>query len=111
MRSILPLFLASCLIACKNNDASTARQKDSTATAGTPVAAVPLATDSAARVEQLSFIDGCVESAKLTLGDAKAFAFCKCMYAQIQVRYPGLDSAEISRLDTAIVAKLAATCR
>lgn len=106
MRTRLFLLLAGGFAACKNNEASTASQKDTTA-----VVSAPLAIDSAGRVEQLSFIDGCMDNAKLTLGEEKAFAFCKCMYAHIQARYPGLDSAEIAKLDTATVAKLAAACR
>lgn len=106
MRTRLFLLLVSGFAACKNNEASTASQKDTAA-----VVSAPLAKDSAGRVEQLSFIDGCVDNAKLTLGEEKAFAFCKCMYAQIQAKHPGLDSAEITNLDSATVAKLAAACR
>ena len=103
MRKLFFPFLAVAFFAC--NSPSTSSK--SSGTAGT----APLATDSASKVEQLSFIDGCVENSKLTLGEQKAYAFCKCMYEQIQAKYPNIDSAGIARLDTATVAQMAAGCR
>lgn len=106
MRTVLFLVLLCGFAACKNNDASTASPKDTAAAVN-----VSLRNDSAGRVAQLSFIDGCMENSRLTLGEPKAFAFCKCMYEQIEAKYPNLDSAGIANLDTATVARLAASCR
>ena len=107
MRTDLFVLFAVSLVACKNNPATVTTPQTQT------VAPAPAVTvvDSAAKVAELSFIDGCVENSKLTLGEPKAFAFCKCMYAQIQSKYPNLDSAGKANLDTATVARMAAACR
>lgn len=105
MRKLFVLVFIVSLFACNNSSQSANKESEA------PAATTPVATDSASKVAQLSFIDGCVENSKLTLGEQKAFAFCKCMYAQIEAKYPNLDSAGIARLDTATIARLAASCR
>lgn len=106
MYKIILLMLAGWLLACNNNNTGrTAANPASTTTA--------LPKDSVAREATFSFIDGCMENAKLTLGNEKAFAFCKCIYGQIKAENPGADSVQIEQLamDTARVAKMAANCR
>ena len=107
MYKLLILLFVSCLAACNN--------------ASTPAATAPDAvtkptvqrhTDSVEREGEMNFIDGCVENAKLTLGEAKAYTFCKCIYAQAKTKYPNMDSAAMTALsDTAEIAKMAANCR
>jgi|GEM_PF-2628252 len=108
MYKIIFVLLAGWLLAC-NNDKNTGRTNTDQAT--TTTSALP--KDSVARVATFSFIDGCMDNAKLTLGDQKAFAFCKCIYNQIKAENPAADSVQIEQLamDTARVAKMAANCR
>jgi hypothetical protein len=106
MYKIIFLLFAGWLLAC-NNDKNTGRAADE------PAKTTGLPKDSVAREATFSFIDGCMENAKLTLGDQKAFAFCKCIYEQFKAQNPGADSVQIEALamDTARVAKMAAACR
>lgn len=106
MYKIILLLLAGWLLACDNNNT----RKDNSPVSSNRTA---LPNDSLSREATFSFIDGCMENAKLTLGDQKAFAFCKCIYQQFKVQNPGADSAQIEALamDTARVAKMAAACR
>lgn len=108
MRKLLFLLLASGFAACNNGPAPANPQTETK-----PAAAVvprPF-TDSATRPFALNFLNGCVENAKLTLGEAKAFAFCKCMYNQVHAKYPDLDSAALLRIDSAEINRMAASCR
>ena len=107
MYKLILLFIISGLLACNNSGTTKGSKDDSAKTA----AGVP--TDSIAREAKFSFIDGCMQNAKLTLGDQKAFAFCKCIYDQIKAQNPGADSIAIEELarDTARIGKMAANCR
>lgn len=102
------VLLAGWLLACNNNKSGRDTANNASTTAPTA-----LPKDSVARVATFSFIDGCMDNAKLTLGDEKAFAFCKCIYSQIKAENPAADSVQIEQLamDTARVAKMAANCR
>lgn len=107
MHKLILAFVASCLLACNNS--TTTKEKS-----GDPVKrSAGLPVDSVARVATFSFIDGCMENAKLTLGDQKAYAFCKCIYDQLEAENPGADSIQLNDLglDTARIAKMAANCR
>ena len=106
MYKLLLLFSVVCFAACSNSGTSK-RSADSVSRSSA------LPNDSFARVAQFSFIDGCIENAKLTLGDQKAFAFCKCIYEQLQKENPSADSVALDNLamDTARIAKMAAACR
>ena len=108
MRTIFLLLLVSGFAACGNNSAPGDVQNEPTATAAPTLG--PIA-DSATKLFELNFINSCMENAKLTLGEAKAFAFCKCMYGQVQAKYPGLDGSIISKLDSAEIGRMAANCR
>lgn len=105
---ILPVALIL-FTACGN--ANNSDRKDTNASSKNSSTALP--ADSMARVATFSFIDGCMQNARITLGDEKAFAFCKCIYDQLRAQNPNADSVAIEELatDTARVAKMAANCR
>lgn len=107
MNKLILFLIAGFLLAC-NNSSTSDSSKNNTAPTNTG-----LPTDSLAREATFSFIDGCMENAKLTLGDQKAYAFCKCIYDQLKVQNPTADSLAIEELamDTARIAKMAANCR
>ena len=106
MYKLLLVLIAGCMLACNNS----ANEKKTTVTAKSSTG---LPADSMAREATFSFIDGCMQNAKLTLGDQKAFAFCKCIYDQLKAQNPGADSIAIEELatDTARVSTMAAKCR
>lgn len=106
MYKLFILLLLCSLAACNNATTPAAKAPDSNKPTAVPT------TDSVAREAELNFIDGCVENAKLTLGEAKAYAFCKCIFAQVKTKYPEIDSSVMAALaDTAEVARMAANCR
>lgn len=107
----IPLFLlAVCFAtACSNNNSrSTDANNASTQTVNTGIP-----KDSVARDATFSFIEGCMQNARLTLGEQKAYAYCKCIYNQIKAENPGSDSIAIEELamDTARVARMSQKCR
>ena len=95
------------LAACNSSSNNKSESKDAKVKKGI------LPADSMSKEALFSFIDGCVANSKLTLGEEKAFAFCKCIYEQIRTANPGMDSARVDAMvnDTAQVAKMAANCR
>ena len=105
---LLLVSVISLLFACNNSSTHT---KDSDP--GKKSAALP--ADSMSKEALFSFVDGCITNAnaKLTLGEEKAFAFCKCMYEQLRKDNPEIDSARLDALvnDTAQITKMAASCR
>ena len=107
LKCILPIALCL-LVACNNSEN---KGKDSTNSVTRSSVALP--ADSLEREATFSFIDGCMQNARVTLGDQKAFSFCKCIYDQIKAKNPGADSVAIEELarDTASVTKMAASCR
>ena len=107
MYKILFLLVLLSFAACKNADSNKSDNADSAKRS------TGLPTDTVAKEATFSFIDGCMENAKLTLGDQKAFAFCKCIYNQLKAQNPGADSIVLNELamDTARVARMAAACR
>ena len=104
---ILLVSFISFLFAC--NDSS----KNTVKTSEPGKKNIPLPADSMTREALFSFIDGCVANSKLTLGEEKAFVFCKCIYDQLRTSYPAMDSVQLIALvnDTAQVAKMASNCR
>ena len=107
MYKLFLLLIISSLMACNNASTTRERATDSAkTTAGLP-------NDSLAKEATFSFVDGCMQNFRVALGEAKAYAFCKCMYNQLKAQNPGADSIAIEELamDTARVAKLAANCR
>lgn len=107
MYRFLFFALAAGLFACNDSGSST----KTTASRERKTSSLP--ADSVAREATYSFIDGCMENAKLTLGNEKAYSFCKCIYAQLKAENPKADSLEIDKLalDTARLAKMADACR
>ncbi len=107
MQKMILLIIAGFLFACNNSNTTTGNNADSAKkTAGLP-------KDSLAREATFSFVDGCMQNFRIALGEAKAYAFCKCVYDQLKTQNPGADSIAIEELatDTARVAKMAANCR
>ena len=107
MNKLILLAVAGFFVACNNSD--TAKKKN----ADTAKKTNGIPADSVAKDATFSFIDGCMQNARITLGDQKAYAFCKCIYNQLKAQNPGADSIDIEELarDTATVNKIAATCR
>lgn len=110
MKTGLSFCLLFLLAACGNADSSKTAGTDSLQR---PATVIALPTDSAALNEELSFIEGCVDNAKLTLGEQKGYAFCKCLYGQVHTKNPTMDSAQLAAMlqDTAMMNRLAANCR
>jgi len=106
MYKLLLILCIGCFFSCKNS--SSTKDKSDSANNSSVIPA-----DSNARVATFNFIDECMLNAKITLGDQKAYAFCKCIYAQLKAQNPGADSIAIEGLatDTARIAKMAANCR
>ena len=104
---LLLVSVISVLFACNNSSTDTAKRSDSANKR------VLMPADSMSREALFSFIDGCVTNSKLTLGEEKAFIFCKCIYDQLRTSNPPIDSAQLDALvnDTAHVARMAAKCR
>lgn len=61
--------------------------------------------------EEKEFLSGCVDSAKLKLGEAAAYARCKCILGQLKQAYPNMDSAAPALMDVKKVAAMAAQCK
>jgi hypothetical protein len=108
MQKLFALLTIVLLAACSNNN-----NRQSTTNEAAADAPIGLPKDSVARDATFSFIDGCMQNARLTLGDAKAYAYCKCIYGQLQAENPDADSVAIEQLalDTARLARMAAKCR
>lgn len=106
MYKLFLILFIGCLVSCDNSSS----KKDK---ADSPKVLQGIPADSNARVATFNFIDECMNNAKITLGDQKAYAFCKCIYAQLKAENPGADSIAIEGLatDTARIAKMAANCR
>jgi hypothetical protein len=61
--------------------------------------------------EENEFMSGCVDSAKLKIGEPAAFAQCKCILEQLKSSYPNMDSAAPALMDVKYVADLAEKCK
>lgn len=108
MYKLILLIAISCFVACNNTNNTSAGNADS---ANRTTSALP--KDSLSKVATFSFVDGCMDNFRVALGEAKAYAFCKCMYNQLKAQNPGADSVAIEELamDTARVNRLAAKCQ
>ena len=95
--------------ACSNNNGRQSASGDS----AIQTTATGLPKDPVAREATFNFVDGCMDNFRLALGEAKAYAFCKCIYGQIQAENPAADSVEVEQLalDTARIARMAEKCR
>ncbi|NTS39577.1 hypothetical protein HRG84_01555 [Flavisolibacter sp. BT320] len=107
------MFKRFCLVAyifcfsCSNDAADTASEK-----AATPAAPGEVTT-SFSKESELEILAECVDNAKENLGDAQAYALCKCVLGQVQKKYPGADSAALITYlsDTTEVAAMAKECK
>ena len=103
MIKLLFLMPLLAVIACNSNPGSS---KDST-TAKTDSAGKTFAWP---QQEEQEFMLGCVDSAKLKIGEAAAYTRCKCILGQLKQRFPNMDSAAPALMDVNKVAELAAKC-
>ena len=91
---------------CNNEASKTDTNRDSAAAPGS-------VTNSFSKESELEILASCVDNAKATLGDAKAYALCKCVLGQVQEKHPTADSAALIRYlsDTTEVAAMAKKCQ
>jgi hypothetical protein len=99
---ILPFIALSLLVSCKNGPKTSANnEKDnSSAKAYTWPAQ-----------EENEFMSGCVDSAKMKIGEPAAYAQCKCILEQLKSNFPNMDSAAPALMDVKYVANLAEKCK
>jgi hypothetical protein len=104
-KAILAFFVLA-IAACNSGPQSTS-SKDSIQNANTSTAkSYTWPAD-----EEKEFLSGCVDSAKVKLGEAAAYAQCKCMLNQLKQNYPNMDSAAPALMDVKRVAEMAAKCK
>ena len=106
MFKLLPAFFILAMTAC-NSGPQSVSSKDNTQNVNTSAAKVY----SWPAGEEKEFLSGCVDSAKLKLGEAAAFAQCKCMLNQLKQNFPNMDSAAPALMDVKRVAEMAAKCK
>lgn len=102
MFKIILGMVVSVLIACNTGpDSGKDSQKDSSTVKGYswPVN------------EENEFLSGCVDSAKLKMDEAAAFAQCKCILKQLKQLYPSMDSAAPALMDIKRVAAFVENCK
>ncbi len=108
MNKLTFFFCSFLFLACSNPSAEDqGTSKDSAINvAATPATRLP-------EEAELEILAGCVDNAKATLGDTKAFALCKCVLGQVQKKHPTADSAAIIGYlsDTTEVAAMAKNCQ
>ncbi|HEU4634147.1 MAG TPA: hypothetical protein VFS22_09195 [Flavisolibacter sp.] len=61
--------------------------------------------------EENEFLLGCVDSAKVKMDEAAAFAQCKCILAQLKENFPNMDSAAPALMDVKRVAAYVEKCK
>lgn len=105
MNKLFFLLLVSILSACNNSTTNSTKGADS--------AKGSTKTQTSYTEAEMNFIDACVESSKASLGEAKAYTFCKCMLPQAKAKVPDMDSTAMDALgrDTAEVTRMAANCK
>ena len=107
MCKIYSLFLLAALLACNNGPNKTRESKTAADTAGQTTATKYTWQET----EEQEFLSGCVDSAKIKVNEATAFAQCKCILTQLKQRFPSMDSASPALMDVKYVAQLAANCK
>ena len=99
---MIPMMALLLIGACKNSPKTTTEEgKGAVATKG-----YTWATE-----EENEFMSGCVDSAKVKIGEAAAYAQCKCILQQLKAGYPSMDSAAPALMDVKYVAQLAEKCK
>lgn len=110
MHKLIFLLSGLFLLACNNPSATAESKKDSAAAA---TAAASDTSQTGMDRNALEFLAPCVDNAKVRLGEQQAYVLCKCIYGQVQQKYPNADSATLlSHLsDTTEVAQMAQNCK
>ncbi|WP_162944598.1 hypothetical protein [Flavisolibacter nicotianae] len=109
MYKLIFLLSGLFLLACNNQSATTESKKDSAAA----LTAAGDTSQTGMDRNALEFLAPCVDNAKVRLGEQQAYVLCKCIYGQVQQKYPNADSATLlSHLsDTTEVAQMARNCK
>src|SRR5215217_9243521 len=105
MQQLTVLFFALLLLACNNQSDTAASNKDSVAKSA--------ATGTGKfNADELEFLAPCFDNAKNSLGEQRAYTLCRCVYEQVQKKYPGADSTTLMQhlSDTAEVRKMTQNC-
>ena len=61
--------------------------------------------------EEQEFLLGCVDSAKVKMSEAAAFAQCKCILTQLKQSFPNMDSAAPALMDVNRASEFVAKCK
>lgn len=106
MQQLIFLFCALLLLACNNQATNTGASKDSVAKSA-PGGSGKFTAD------ELEFLAPCFDNAKNTLGEDRAYTLCRCLYDQVQKKYPGADSTTLMQhlSDTAEVRQMTMNCQ
>lgn len=96
------------LFACNNQPANTGASKDTTAKSTSARAG-----SARFNADELEFLAPCFDNAKNTLGEERAYTLCRCLYDQVQKKYPGADSTTLVQhlSDTAEVRQMTLNCQ
>ena len=107
MRKHLCLLVYIFCFSCSNESSNSATENASATAAPGGV------TQALSKETELQILAGCVDNAKATLGDTKAYALCKCVLGQVQEKHPSADSATLIQYlsDTTEVAAMAKKCK
>ena len=106
MYKLLSLFVMMAFIACNNADTNTAA-KDSLPTIDTPQVHYFTWT----KQEEGEFLSGCVDSAKVKLGETAAYRYCNCVLRQLRQKFPSMDSAATMLIDGNKAEEYAKLCK
>jgi hypothetical protein len=99
---ISPVIALLILASCKNGPKTPAGNEKGTSNAK---------TYNWPKEEENEFMSGCVDSAKIKIGEPAAYAQCKCILEQLKSGYPNMDSAAPALMDVKYVANLAEKCK
>lgn len=104
MHKMLFPFCVLSLLACNNQSTTAGSGKDT---------AVKRTAASKFTADELEFLAPCFDNAKNTLGDDRAYTLCRCLYEQVQKKYPGADSTTLMQhlSDTAEVRQMTMNCQ
>ncbi len=103
MLKVFPLAVLTALAAC-NTAPKSAHEKE-------PQGGKSVKMYSWAAEEEREFLSGCVDSARVKLGEAAAFAQCKCILNQLKQTFPNMDSAAPALMDVKKVAAFVQKCK
>jgi hypothetical protein len=99
---IAPMIVFLLLVACKNGPKTPSGNEKGTTNAKSYTWPIE---------EENEFMSGCVDSAKIKIGEPAAYAQCKCILEQLKSGYPSMDSAAPALMDVKYVANLAEKCK